>query len=102
MTQAQLLRSDGSRHDINPKNGKRFTFVGEAYPLIGATMIQVCETHDGRVLLVDEEGKLADKRVNEAATALYLYGADDPIVGDAIVCDKRQWLEALHHYGTRD
>ena len=90
MTQAQLLRSDGSRDDISPMNGKKFEFVGEAYDLIGATIIQICETHDGRLLLVDEEGKLAGKAVNDAATALYIYGAYDPIVGDAIVCTKRQ------------
>ena len=90
MTQAQLLRTDGSRDDISPKNGTAFTFAGEAYPLIGATIIQICETHDGRLLLVDEEGKLAGKAVNDAATALYIYGAYDPIVGDVIVCGTHQ------------
>ena len=91
MTQAQLLRTDGSRDDISPKNGKKFEFVGEAYDLIDATMIQVCETHDGRLLLVDEEGKMSGKRVNDAATALYIHGAYDPIVGNAIVCGTRQF-----------
>jgi hypothetical protein len=90
MTQAQLLRTDGTRENITPHNGETFEFVGEAYDLIGAKMIQICETHDGRLLLVDEEGKLTDKRVNVAATALYAYGATDPIVGDAIVCDTHQ------------
>ena len=90
MTQAQLLRTDGSHENITPKNGKTFKFVGEAYDLIGARMIQICETHDGRLLLVDEEGKLTGKPINVAATALYAYGAVDPIVGDAIVCDTHQ------------
>ena len=90
MTQAQLLRTDGTWENITPKNGKTFEFVGEAYDLIGARMIQICPTHDGRLLLIDEEGKLTDKRVNVAATALYAHGAYDPIVGDAIVCDTHQ------------
>ena len=90
MTQAQLLRTDGTHENITPKNKETFEFIGEAYDLIGARMIQICETHDGRLLLVDEEGKLTGKRVNVAATALYVYGADDPIVGDAIVCDTHQ------------
>ena len=90
MTQAQLLRTVGTRENITPKNGKTFEFIGEAYDLIGARMIQICETHDGRLLLVDEEGKLAGKRVNAAATALYIYGAYDPIVGDVIVCGTHQ------------
>ena len=90
MTSAQLISVDGTRRDLTPKNGKTFKFVGEAYDLIGARMIQICETHDGRLLLVDEEGKLTGKPINVAATALYAYGAVDPIVGDAIVCDTHQ------------
>ena len=90
MTQAQLLRTDGTRENITPKNGKTFEFIGEAYDLIGARIIQIRETHDGRLLLMDEEGKLTDKRVNVAATALYAYGAYDPIVGNVIVCDTHQ------------
>ena len=90
MISAQLLRADGTHDDITPKNGKRFVFTGEAYDLIGADMIQMCTTHDGRLLLVDEDGKLKGKRVNVAATALYLYGAQDAIVGDVIVCSARQ------------
>jgi len=90
MAQAQLLRADGSRRDITPKNGKHFTFIGEAYDLIDASLIEVCATHDGRLLLIDEEGKLEAKPVNVAATALFVYGAVDPIVGDAILCDRSQ------------
>ena len=90
MTSAQLLRTDGTHDDITPKNGKRFTFIGEAYDLIGTDMIQMCATHDGRLLLIDEDGKLKGKRVNVAATALYVYGAQDAIVGDVIVCSARQ------------
>lgn len=75
MTHAQILRADGTRETITPKNGQTFAFVGEAYNLIRATMIQICPTHDGRRLLVDEDGKMAGKPVNVAATALYAYGA---------------------------
>lgn len=90
MTSAQLLSVDGTRRDITPKNGTTFQFNGEAYDLIGAQTIQVCSTHDGRLLLVDEDGKWTDKPVNEAATALYVFGGQDPIVGDAIVCGAHQ------------
>ena len=54
--------------------------------LIGTDMIQLITTHDGRVLLVDEDGKRKDKPVNAAATALYVYGAHDHVVGHAIHC----------------
>ena len=87
---AQFLSADGTRRDITPKNGKRFTFIGEAYDLIGTDMVELCRTHDGRRLLVDEDGKSKGKPVNVAATALYVHGAQDAIVGDAIVCGAHQ------------
>jgi hypothetical protein len=87
---AQVLFVDGTRRDITPKNGQTFTFIGEAYDLIGASMIEIRPTHDGRWLLIDEEGKCTGKPRNVAATALYRYGADDPIVGDAMVCGVHQ------------
>jgi hypothetical protein len=83
---ATLLCDDGTRQEISPKNGKTFGLEGEAYDLVGTDMIQLIATHDGRVLLVDEDGKRKKKPVNAAATALYIYGAYDPVVGHAIHC----------------
>lgn len=88
---AELLRVDGTRTPITPKNGVNFQFTGEAYDLIGTDMIEVVSTRDGRLLLIDENGKLRDDAtVNKAATALYQYGHLDPIMGNAIVCDDSQ------------
>lgn len=57
---------------------------------IGGGYIQIVATTDGRLMVVDEEGKLKGMRLNMAATELYVYGAADPIVGDALVCDHGQ------------
>lgn len=87
---ADLLRADGTREPVSPKNGVDFQFKGEAYDLIGTDMIEIVATRDGRMMLIDEEGKLKGKPINAAATALYRYGlfryGGDVIVGDVIVC----------------
>ena len=47
--------------------------------------VELVKVKDG-ILLIDEEGKLKDKPVNELASKLYFdtYGDQDIIVGDAI------------------
>ena len=47
--------------------------------------VEVVQVNDG-VLIIDEEGKLKDKPVNEVASKMYAdkYGDEDIIVGDAI------------------
>ena len=47
--------------------------------------IQGVTTHDGRVMYINEEGKLQHLPVNDAATQLYQHGTYDPIVGDVVV-----------------
>lgn len=87
---AELIRVDGTRETVTPKNGTDFQFKGEAYDLLGTDMIQIVETIDGRIMLIDEEGKLKEKPINVAATRLYKYREHDVIVGDALVCDSRE------------
>jgi phosphatidylserine decarboxylase len=87
---AQLIQADGTVTDLIPQNGRTFVFQGEAYDLLDTTMIQIAATHDGRILLVDEDGKRTRKPVNLTATKLYRYGDFDSIVGTAIVCDLDQ------------
>ena len=46
------------------------------------------QTVTGKVLIIDEEGKLKDKKVNEDASKLYINGKEDPIVGDVLICEE--------------
>jgi hypothetical protein len=87
---AEVIKVDGTRVAVTPKNGTDFTFQ-EVYPLIGTDIIEVAEATDGRIILLDEEGKLKGKPINKAATELYKYAMVDGrpwdvIVGDVLVC----------------
>jgi len=80
---ATLYRADGTQQEIQPTNGTHFD-LKELQALVGG-WIEIVETTDGRLIVLDEEGKLKDKRFNLLATTLYKYGFHDPVVGDAVV-----------------
>ena len=58
--------------------------LSEAQKFVGG-WVEVVQVNDG-VLIIDEEGKLKDKPINNASSKLYAdkYGDEDIIVGDAI------------------
>jgi hypothetical protein len=58
--------------------------LSEAQKFVGG-YVEVVQVNDG-ILIIDEEGKLKDKPVNEVASKMYAdkYGDADIIVGDAI------------------
>jgi|TARA_R100000093_G_C1937085_1_gene70763 hypothetical protein len=89
---AELIKVNGTTETVKPRNGKNFT-LNELYKLLNCKMIELVKTHDDRTMVIDEEGKLNEMSwmmTNAHATIMYKYGADDPIVGDALVCDNRQ------------
>ena len=47
--------------------------------------IELTRTHDGRIMYINENGKLDGLLLNHKATLLYQYGEHDPIMGDAVV-----------------
>lgn len=83
-----LYRTDGTKERITPPSGE-FS-LEEMQTLVGG-YIEIVRTIDDRFMVIDEEGKLKGKPLNIDATRLYLYGRQDPIVGEAIVADT--WAE---------
>jgi hypothetical protein len=80
---ATLYRENGTAEEVQPANGSSFT-LQEMQTLVGG-YIEITETRDGRLMVLDEEGKLKGKRMNLPATMLYRYGSYDPIVGDVVI-----------------
>ena len=83
----EIIRVDGTREEYLPADGKHYT-LEEMKKAIGGGYIQIVQTKDRRLMVLDEEGKLKGLPVNPVATGLYVYGAQDPIVGDVLVCDE--------------
>ena len=81
----EIIRVDGTREPYPPANGRDYT-LAELKKAIGGGFIEIAHTQDGRIMVIDDEGKLKGFPVNPVATALYVYGEQDPIVGDVLVC----------------
>lgn len=93
---ATLVKADGTRSEITPKDGTSFKFEGELYPIIApvSKMIEVITLQHGFVMLMDEEGKRQPGAVrNELGTALLMGVGGQPgdfIVGDIIIATRRE------------
>ena len=84
---AKIIYTDKEAEDYTPKNGKTFRLT-EMQEIIGG-YVEPIRLNDGRMIIVDEEGKSKDKAVNIPATNILRrdHYTTDYIVGTAIVCD---------------
>lgn len=85
---AYIIRINGEKENVVPANGSDFT-LDEIKTLIDCDWVEVVKLSGGMLMVIDEEGKLVNKRCNLAATELYGHPYD-VIVGDVLVCDKDQ------------
>ncbi len=112
---AYVIKPSGEITDVMPKNGSDFS-LEEMYALVECDCIEIVHLHDGKIMIVDEDGRNNRKPPNEIAGNYYKIGRssvaeskarlekewgakgfavfvltsdDDPaIVGNALVCEK--------------
>ena len=84
---AKIIYTDKEAEDYTPKNGKTFE-LDELQSIVDGC-IEIIRLNDGRMIIVDEDGKSKDKAVNIPATNILRrdHYTTDYIVGTAIVCD---------------
>ena len=84
---AKIIYTDKEAEDYTPKNGKTFGKT-EMYGIVEG-YIDIIRLNDGRVIVVDSQGKALNKAVNIPATNILRrdHFTTDYIVGTAIVCD---------------
>lgn len=79
---AKIIKTSGEEILISPRNNKEWS-LEELKSIVGG-YIEICDTVDDGYLVINEDGKLLDLDLNCKATALYKYGRNDYIVGDAL------------------
>ena len=84
---AKIIYTDKEAEDYTPKNGKTFELT-EMQEIVGG-YVEPIRLNDGRMIIVDEDGKSKGKAVNIPATNILRrdHYTTDYIVGTAIVCD---------------
>lgn len=70
---------------VSPDDASKGYTLKELCRLLGCEMIEIISAPNGMILVVDEEGRLAGKPLNPAASRI----AGQHIVGDALYCDAR-------------
>jgi len=89
---AQLIKVNGIKQEVIPKDKKNFK-LPEMYNILNCKIIQFVRTKEGKLMVIDEEGKLKDdwrNNINTKATELYVHGELDPIVGDVLICQNKE------------
>jgi len=86
ITTALIIKANGSEIFTSPKNKKTFT-LEELQEIVGG-LIELVECKDGKLIVLNEEGKLIGLPPNDKATNLYKYGDQDTIMGNVLVADK--------------
>lgn len=87
---ATIYKTDGTSVSIQPKNGKDFS-LKEMQEIVDG-YIEILDLNDGRIIVLNEEGKCNGLPYNHMATLMYrkAYNTLDFIVGDVLVCDSKQ------------
>lgn len=78
---AQIIKTTGEIIDTEPSNGTDFSLT-ELQAIVGG-FIELVHLPDGRLMVVNEDGKLNGLPFNKKASELY----PDTIVGDVLVCE---------------
>ncbi len=81
-----------TEEEVHPKNGTDFK-LDELQDFVGG-YIEIIHLNDGRIMVINEEGKLLDLPVNLLATVQYQlsFGPIDQIYGNALVCENKEVL----------
>lgn len=89
LSKPQFIASTGKQFAVFPEDGQEFT-LEELQTYVGGS-IEIIDIADGRVMVLNEEGKLNGLPPNMKATALLMKGKrlfPDIVAGDVVVCDE--------------
>lgn len=87
---AIVIKTDGTKDALQPKNNKDFT-LEELKSVVGG-YIEIVQLTEDYLMVINEEGKLLDLPINVIATRVYRASrnTDDFIVGNVLICNNKE------------
>lgn len=83
-----IIKEDGTTVNYSPRSGGHYE-LDELQSIVGG-YIQIISLHDGRLMVINDEGKQLALPMNSLATDIALEQgaifANDFIVGDVLIC----------------
>jgi hypothetical protein len=83
---ATLIKPDGTEEPLKLLEPNILKSLQEA---VGG-YIETLHSKDGRYLIVNEDGKAKRLPPNEKATKLWMWNGTDILVGNVVLCDKKE------------
>lgn len=77
---ARIIRVDGTEEDLTDVSLESLQKAVGGY-------IECVSTNNGKVLVINEEGKLMNLALNLKASQMYEHSLHDQIFGDVVVCE---------------
>lgn len=86
---AFIVKTTGKIEYVEPEDGNYFS-LKELKKAIGGGYIEIVPFRPNLVMVVDEDGKMKRLPLNTVATRIYNSKTNDYIVGDVLVCCRKQ------------
>lgn len=86
----EIWKTDGEKQKV--ETDAEFVTIEELYKAINTDIVEVCYLSNNKMFILDEEGKLKGKVINEQATKRFYDETkrfDDCIVGDVVLIDRK-------------
>lgn len=95
---AKIYKTTGEVVEVSPKNGTDFSLeemqaiVEHKVNGVSYHYIEIIYLPDGKLMVINEEGKLIDAPINRKATEIFMdaFGEVDVVLGDVLVCDESE------------
>ena len=95
---AQIIKTNGEVIETQPKNGTDFSLeelqaiVEHKVGNVSYHYIEIINLRDGRIMVINDEGKLIGCEMNRKATYIFMqsFGAFDIVVGNVLLCNDNE------------